>query len=118
MKFLVDVNASGAIVKWLNDQGHNVMLVADVDPRMIDDDILRWANREQRIIITTDQDFEQKIWQEGRKHKGILRLENLPRAKRITLLKDVLHYHSRDLETGAIVIALSRKVRVRKHVQD
>ncbi|MBP0028301.1 MAG: DUF5615 family PIN-like protein [Roseofilum sp. Guam] len=29
---------------------------------MSDGDILDWAVREQRIIITTDSDFEQLIW--------------------------------------------------------
>ena len=41
-------------------------------------------------------------------------LENLPMSKRIALLRDVLDYHSQDLESGAIVIALSTKFRVRK----
>lgn len=114
MKFLVDVNASGSLTDWLVSKGYDVARVSDVDPRMVDDDILQWAIREQRVIITTDQDFEQKIWREGKQHKGVLRLENLPRAERMALLQDVLHYYSRDLESGAIVIAMSRKIRIRK----
>lgn len=114
MKFLVDVNASGSVAHWLVGQGYDVDQVSDIDPRMADDDILLWAVREQRVIITTDQDFEQKIWQEGKQHKGVLRMENLPRTERMTLLRDVLHHHSMDLESGAIVIAMSRKIRVRK----
>jgi len=114
MKFLVDVNASGALTDWLLEQGHDVALVADKNPRMLDSDILIWANRELRGIITTDQDFEQMIWREGKQHKGVLRLENLPRAERMALLQDVMHHHRRDIESGSIVIALSRKIRVRK----
>lgn len=114
MKFLADVNASGSLADWLSGMGYDIARVSDVDPRMVDDDILRWAIRDGRVIITTDQDFEQKIWQEGKQHKGILRLENLPRAERMALLQDVLHHNSRDLESGAIVIAKSRKIRIRK----
>lgn len=114
MKFLTDVNASGVLARWLIDMGHDVARVAEKDPRMLDDDILRWAVSEGRIIITTDQGFEEMIWREGKSHCGVLRLENLPRAERRALLEDVLAGHSQDLESGAIVIALSRKVRVRK----
>ena len=76
--------------------------------------ILSWAVREHRIIVTTDNDFEEMIWRQGKSHCGVLRLENLPRAERKALLHDVLGRHSQELESGAIVIALSRKFRVRK----
>lgn len=114
MKFLIDVNASGAVVDRLISLGHDVIEVAAKDPRMKDEDILCWANDEQRIVVTTDHDFEEMIWREGKRHCGLLRLENLPRAERMALLNDVLHYHSQDLVSGAIVIANSGKIRVRK----
>jgi len=48
--FLLDVNASGAVARWLIDRGHNVAEVGQTDPRMRDDKILNWAVRENRII--------------------------------------------------------------------
>ena len=42
--------------------------------------------REQRVIVTTDNDFEQMIWQQQKPHCGILRLENVPRKEREVLL--------------------------------
>jgi predicted nuclease of predicted toxin-antitoxin system len=116
MKFLLDVNASGILAQWLLELGHSVAQVAARDPRMSDEEILRWAVADTYIVVTTDQDFEEMIWREGKRHCGLLRLENLPRAERKALLKDVLAHHSQALENGAIVIALSRKIRVRKHV--
>ena len=113
MKFLVDVNASGPVARWLANTGHDVRRVAERNPRMRDEEILRWAVREQRTIVTTDQDFEKMIWREGKDHCGVLRLENLPRAERIALLEDVMPCHRRELHAGAIVIALSRRIRIR-----
>ena len=84
---------------------------------MSDNEILNWAIGERRIIITTDNDFEEMIWRQGMRHCGVLRLENLPRLERIDLLRDVLDRHSSDLESGAIVIALNTKFRVRKPQQ-
>jgi predicted nuclease of predicted toxin-antitoxin system len=114
MDFLLDVNASGVLARWLIDRGHNVVEVGQKDSRMSDDEILSWAVRERRIIVTTDNDFEEMIWRQGKSHCGILRLENLPRSQRKALVHDVLDRHSKDLESGAIVVALSRKFRVRR----
>lgn len=116
MKFLVDVNASGAVARWLMEMGHDVEQVAAKDPCMRDEEILSWAIREGRIIVTTDQDFEAMIWRRGKAHCGVLCLENLPRAERKALLEDVLAHHSQELASGAIVIALSTKIRTRKSV--
>jgi len=114
MKFLLDVNASGAVARWLLTGGIMWRRVGQKDSRMSDDEILRWAVRERRIIVTTDNDFEEMIWRQGKSHCGVLRLENLPRSQRKALVHDVLDRHSKDLESGAIVIALSRKFRVRR----
>ena len=113
MKFLTDVNASGTLAQWLLDLGHDVKQVADRDVSLTDEEILRWAVQEQRIIVTTDKDFEEMIWRQGKPHCGILRLENLPRAERKALLEDVLAQHMQALASGAIVIAQAKKIRIR-----
>jgi len=115
MKFLLDMNASGALLSLLLDSDHDVACVRDVDRKMSDSEILDWAVREQRIIITTDSDFEQMIWVQERLHCGVLRLENLPRLERISLLQDVLASYGQDLESGAVVIATKQKIRIRRN---
>ena len=59
MRFLVDVNASGTTVSLLQQLGHDVALVLTVDGRMSDEAILQWTLAEKRIVVTTDQDFEE-----------------------------------------------------------
>ncbi len=81
---------------------------------MPDKEILSWALRENRIIVTTDKDFEEMIWQQGQNHCGVLRIENLPRLERIALVKDILVQHGEELEAGSIVIATQKKYRIRK----
>lgn len=66
-------------------------------------------------MVTTDQDFEEMIWREGKPHAGVLRLENLPREKRKKLLEDMLAHYAQELASGAIIIATSRKIRIRKY---
>jgi predicted nuclease of predicted toxin-antitoxin system len=115
MRFLLDMNASGALLSLLLDSGHDVTCVRDVDRKMSDSEILNWAVREKRIIITTDSDFEQMIWVQERVHCGVLRLENLPRSERVSLFQDVLASYGQDLEAGAVVIATKQKIRIRRN---
>jgi predicted nuclease of predicted toxin-antitoxin system len=114
MKFLIDVNASRALGNWLQEMGHEIVYVSYTDPEMKDEHILEWAVMEQRIIMTTDNDFEQMIWQQRKRHCGVLCLENLPREARKVLLIDVLKLHSEDLLNGKIVIAMKNKFRIRQ----
>ena len=46
MEFLIDLGASGALVQWLIDAGHDVVQVLDEDARMADSDILQWATQQ------------------------------------------------------------------------
>ncbi len=80
---------------------------------MGDDNIIAWAVKEARIIITTDVDFKQMIWLQQKSHRGVLRLENLPRLERKKLLEEVLIHHGRELESRAVVIATKQKIRIR-----
>jgi predicted nuclease of predicted toxin-antitoxin system len=114
MKFLLDVNAGGSLARWLLDRGHDVRLVSEIDPGLEDLAVLQWGLREDRIIVTTDQDFEELVWREGKEHRGIVRLENLPRSERLRLFAYVLDQHPKDLESRAIVIAGSKKIRIRR----
>lgn len=118
MKFLLDVNASGVLLELLLDLGHDVACVNHVDPSMRDSEILTWAVREERIIVTTDSDFEQMIWLQERQHCGVLRLENLPRSQRVILFKEVLANYAQDLEARAVVIATQKRIRVRRKAVD
>ncbi|MDF5729794.1 MAG: DUF5615 family PIN-like protein [Rhizonema sp. PD38] len=57
----MDVNASRTLGDWLKQMSHDVIDVTDTDPQMSDEKILDWAVVSDRIIVTTDNDFEQMI---------------------------------------------------------
>lgn len=68
MRFLVDACAGQTIADTLHGQGHEVVFVGAVDPKMKDDLILEWAVREQQIVVTTDKDFEEMVYRQGKPH--------------------------------------------------
>lgn len=117
MKLLIDVNVGGPVTEWLSNSGHDVVEVRHIDSGMTDSAILDCAIKENRIIVTTDNDFEKMIWQQQKANCGLLRLENLPRSERLDLIKDVFAHHEKDLLSGYIVIANKDKYRVRKSAE-
>lgn len=114
MKFLVDVCAGNLIAKWLADKGHDTLRVSGRDPRMADSEVIGWALREGRIIITIDKDFQQLAYLMGAPHSGIVRLPNVRSAKKLELIGIVLERHSEELANGAIVNVTQSNIRVTK----
>lgn len=58
MKFLLDENISQTVSRGLRDAGYDVLHVLDAGyAEKPDEDIIRFAKRADRIIITHDRDF-------------------------------------------------------------
>ena len=112
MRFIIDVCVGRILGEWLISNGHNVVYVRDKDPRMADVKILEWAYNENRILITLDKDFGYHIFFDNKKHKGIVRLPNVPREDRIRLMKKILEKHSNDLENKAIITITKNRIRI------
>jgi len=54
MRFLADENFPGAAVTALAAAGHDVVWVRTAAPGAADPDVLAWAAREARILLTFD----------------------------------------------------------------
>lgn len=57
MRFLANENFPGGAITALVTAGHDVVWVRTVAPGSSDAEVLRWAEREQRILLTFDKDF-------------------------------------------------------------
>jgi predicted nuclease of predicted toxin-antitoxin system len=57
MRFLADENFPGSAVDGLLAAGQDVIWVRTVAPGMPDHQVLDWAVREERILLTFDKDF-------------------------------------------------------------
>ena len=57
MRFLADENFPGAAVGALRAVGHDVVWVRTEAPGVSDLEVLAWAAREERILLTFDKDF-------------------------------------------------------------
>ncbi len=57
MRFLANENFPGAAVVALAAAGHDIVWVRIAAPGVSDPEVLAWAVREQRVLLTFDQDF-------------------------------------------------------------
>ena len=57
MRFLANENFPGTAVAALIATGHDVVWVRNAAPGMSDPDVLAWAIRDERTLLTFDKDF-------------------------------------------------------------
>jgi predicted nuclease of predicted toxin-antitoxin system len=57
MRFLANENFPGTAVAALIGGGHDVVWVRNTAPGMSDPDVLAWAARDERTLLTFDKDF-------------------------------------------------------------
>ncbi len=62
MRFLANENFPRAAVDALRRSGHDVTWVRTAAPGIKDSDVLAWAVRDERILITFDKDFGELAW--------------------------------------------------------
>lgn len=115
MRFLVDECTGPAVANWLRKQGYDVFSVYDQSRGITDDEIIQKAFSENRILVTNDKDFGEKIFRDNKAHKGIilLRLEDERANSKITAIEQLLKNHSDKIKNNFIV-ATENRVRVAK----
>jgi len=85
MRLLADENLDGAIVKWLRQEGHDVIWIAERDPGAGDPGVLTRANTTQQILITRDKDFGSLTMHEGLPVMGVILLRIRARDQGVRL---------------------------------
>ena len=113
MRFLVDECTGPRVARWLREQGYDVVSVYEQARGMDDDSILEKANKENRILITNDKDFGEKIFRDKEFHKGVilLRLDDERSIKKINEIERLIESYSNQLENNFIVVS-ENKVRI------
>jgi predicted nuclease of predicted toxin-antitoxin system len=112
VRFLVDRCAGRRLADWLRAEGHDVVETRESGRDPGDPAVLQWAVVESRVLVTIDTDFGQLIFQQGAAHRGVVRLPDVPAARRIAIMTDLLARHTADLEHGAIVTVRGGRIRM------
>jgi len=113
MRFLVDECTGPAVARWLIEQHHDVISVFDKIRGADDEEVIRIASEQDRILITNDKDFGELVFREKKQHKGVilLRLEDERGANKIAVLKNVLEKYENSLP-GHFFVVTETTVRI------
>lgn len=116
MRFLVDECTGPAVAHWLRAQGYEVFSVYEQARGMNDDDVIQKAFTENRILVTNDKDFGEKIYRGRRPHRGVilLRLDDERAANKIAVLRQLLEGYADQLAEQFVVVTETRVRFVRK----
>ena len=112
MRFLVDECTGPAVARWLREQSHDVFSVFEEARGATDDDVFQRAAAEDRILITNDKDFGEKVYRSKQPHHGVifLRLRDERAASKIAVLEKLLGSYAEQL-SGAFVVVTETQVR-------
>lgn len=113
MRFLVDECAGPSLSRWLQGQGHDVFSVFDQARGISDDEVLHIALENERILITMDKDFGEKIYREKRAHHGVilLRLKDERTKNKIAAMERLLASFATRI-SGQFVVVTDARVRL------
>ena len=110
MRFLVDECTGPVVASWLKDQNHEVFSVYDEARGLDDDEVIQKALDEERILITNDKDFGEKVYRDGRLHSGVilLRLQDERSTSKIRVLSNLLNMYSDRIPNSFLVVTEKR----------
>ena len=115
MNFLFDQSADFRLIPHLRSLGHNAQAISrDYPHGLADEDVLAIAREDQRILLVSDRDFGELIFQQGLAHAGVIffRLPGVPLQTKIEQLNRVLHEYTEALERGAFLVVTASRIRI------
>lgn len=113
MKLLLDSCVWGGARAELVAAGHDAVWAGDWPEDPGDDQILAYAHREVRILVTLDKDFGELAIVHGIPHSGIIRLVGISAQQQARMCLHVVERHGTDLRRGAIVTVEPGRLRIR-----
>jgi len=117
MKIVADENISRTVVVWLRKEGHDVAWITEKHGQYTDEQVLRLARKEQRILLTHDKDFGDWIFRRRAPHAGVilLRFQRYEKGLYLAALGKLFCEHSDRLRNNFVIIS-ENSFRFRKQI--
>lgn len=115
MNLLADEGVDRQIVERLRLNNHNVLYVAEMEPSITDEVVLKRANEHHALLITEDKDFGELVYRQQLVHVGVvlLRLMGLNSLTKAQLVSKVFEEHGDEILDAFTVISPGM-LRIRK----
>ena len=115
MRFLIDENIAGSVIRLLQSREHDVKVVQQAGLAGAEDNVLiRLALDEGRIIVTHDKDFGAILRYPLKQHGGVilLRLRRPTPQNAVRALERVLATVPKERMMGHVIVVEDARIRV------
>lgn len=113
MKLLLDACVWKGAGPFLAEAGHDVIWVGDWASDPGDEEILRAAQAQSRILVTLDKDFGELAVVRGVRHSGIIRLVGFRAEGQGPALRATLAKYGPALAEGSLLTVEPTRVRIK-----
>ena len=113
MRLILDTCVWRGVAEQLREAGHDIVWAGDWPQDPGDDEILEYAFREQRILITLDKDFGTLAILHKRPHSGMLRLVNWATQDQAPVCLKILRQYETELQAQSILTVEPGHIRIR-----
>lgn len=115
MKLVADESVERQIVERLRREAHDVLYVAEMEPGVTDDVVLRRASESNLLLVTADKDFGELVFRQGLADSGVvlLRLAGLSAEAKSEVAANVLRERESELPQAFTVVSPGM-VRIRR----
>lgn len=106
IKFIADVNIEKPIIDYLSENSYDIKWIPDYNCEIPDEELLKLANKEKRILITNDKDFGEIVFLQKRLSAGVilLRIKEQRTEDKVLLIEKLLQDYSDKILKHFIVI--------------
>ncbi len=106
MNFVADENIDRQIVERLREDGHTVIYVAEMDPGIPDEDVIRLADMRSSTLITADKDFGELVFRQALVTHGVvlIRLAGLSQSRKAELLSSAIRERAFEIPNAFSVV--------------
>jgi predicted nuclease of predicted toxin-antitoxin system len=114
VNLLADESVERQIVDRLRLDGHTVLYVAEMEPSIADEVVLRRANEHTALLVTEDKDFGDLVFRQRLVHLGVVlvRLGGLSAGVKAASVSQVIASHAAEM-SGAFTVISPGMVRIR-----
>src|SRR5882672_1777252 len=100
MKLTIDECLGPMVARRLRIQGYDVISIFESARGSVDVDILAWATRDDRVLVTADKGFGDLVFRDRHAHRGVilLRLDEETPENFIRVLSDLLQNHADEID--------------------
>jgi predicted nuclease of predicted toxin-antitoxin system len=115
LTFVADENVDKQIIERLREDGFEVLSIAENQPGISDEEVLRMAADQKAILITADKDFGDFVYQQMKASSGVLllRIAGLSQDEKCEVVSRTATRYASKLKNNFTVIG-KNVIRIRK----